>query len=220
MGLFGKTEKPDPRKKGREISTGLRKEQRGLQRQINQIQREKAKVEMELKKLAKQGDKEACRILAKEIVNSKKAIARIHTSIAQLKSLDYQVKNQVAMVKVSGAFQQSTEVMKSMQSLVKVDTLRNNMMAMSKEMTKMGMMSEMIEDTMDDALDNDDLDDEDTQTEIDKVLAEITQGVIGSLPEAEDTALPQVSVPGTSREQEEDESEDEDMEKRLAALRG
>ena len=124
------------------------------------------------------------------------------------------------MVKVSGAFQQSTEVMKAMQSLVKVDTIRDNMMAMSKELTKMGMMEEMIEETMDDVLDDDDLDDEDTQTEIDKVLAEITQGVVGSLPQAEDSALPQVSVPGTSREEEESEDEDEDMEKRLAALRG
>ena len=124
------------------------------------------------------------------------------------------------MVKVSGAFQQSTEVMKAMQSLVKVDTIRNNMMAMSKELTKMGMMEEMMEETMDDVLDDEDLDDEDTQTEIDKVLAEITQGVVGSLPQAEDSALPQVSVPGTSREEEESESEDEDMEKRLAALRG
>ena len=84
----------------------------------------------------------------------------------------------------------------------------------------MGMMEEMMEETMDDVLDDDDLDDEDTQTEIDKVLAEITQGVVGSLPQAEDSALPQVSVPGTSREEEESESEDEDMEKRLAALRG
>ena len=91
MGLFGKTEKPDPRKKAREISAGFRKEQRGLQRQILQIEREKKKVEMELKKLAKQGDRDACRVLAKEIVHTKKAISRIHTSIAQLKSLEYQV---------------------------------------------------------------------------------------------------------------------------------
>ena len=120
------------------------------------------------------------------------------------------------MVKVSGAFQQSTEVMKSMQSLVKVDTLRNNMMAMSKEMTKMGMMSEMIEDTMDDALDNDDLDDEDTQTEIDKVLAEITQGVIGSLPKSNNSVLPQTE---NSRKQEKEKSDNEDIDKMLSALK-
>ena len=58
------------------------------------------------------------------------------------------------MVKVSGAFQQSTEVMKAMQSLVKVDTIRNNMMAMSKELTKMGVMSEMMEETTDNVPDD------------------------------------------------------------------
>ena len=58
------------------------------------------------------------------------------------------------MVKVSGVFQQSTEVMKAMQSLVKVDTIRNNMMAMSKELTKMGVMSEMMEETTDNVPDD------------------------------------------------------------------
>jgi len=40
------------------------------------------------------------------------------------------------MARVSGAFEKSTEVMKAMQSLVKVSEVRNNMMELSKEMMK------------------------------------------------------------------------------------
>lgn len=40
------------------------------------------------------------------------------------------------MVRVSGAFEKSTEVMKMMQSLVKVGEVRGTMMELSKEMMK------------------------------------------------------------------------------------
>ena len=89
--LFNKNKKIDLREKAREVSSSCRKEQRGLQRQVNEINNSKKKVEIEIKKLAKRGDREGCRVLAKEIVNSNKIISRFHNSIAQLKSLDYQV---------------------------------------------------------------------------------------------------------------------------------
>jgi len=221
MGLFGKTEPPDPRKKVREMSASIRKEQRILQRQINKIDREVDKVKVSLKKSAKDGDKEACTILAKEIIHSQKAIARIHVSIAQLKSVEYTVKNQAAMVKVSGAFEKSTQVMQAMQRLVKVSEVRENMMVLSKEMTKMGIMEEMMEDAME--MDDEEIDDEETQDQIDKVLYEITAGALGKLPAAESGALPTISKPGPSRiveiESSEEEGEDEMMQQRLAALR-
>lgn len=223
MGLFGKTEPPDPRKKVREMSAAIRKEQRLLQRQINKIDQGINKVKLSLKKSAKDGDKQACNILAKEILHSRKAIGRIHVSIAQLKSVEYNIKNQAAMVKVAGAFEKSTQVMQAMQKLVKVAEVRDNMMNLSKEMTKMGIMEEMLEDTMD-VMDDDEIGDEETQDEIDKVLYEITAGTLGKLPEAESGALPEVSKPGTSHavevsDEEEEEEEDELMQRRLAALR-
>lgn len=45
-----------------------------LDRQIRSIQREEAKVKMELKKAAKRGDRDVCLVFAKEIVNSRKAV--------------------------------------------------------------------------------------------------------------------------------------------------
>ena len=48
-----------------------------------------------LKESAKKNDKEACRLLAKELVQSRKAIARIYTSKAHLNSVQCQMKAQL-----------------------------------------------------------------------------------------------------------------------------
>ena len=220
MGLFGKKPPPDPRVKGREISSELRKQGRLLDRQINQINREMNKVKVTLKAAAKKGDKATCTILAKEVVNANKSINRIYASKAQINSVDMSMKNQISMARVSGAFEKSTEIMKSMQSLVKVNEVQEQMMNLSKEMMKMGIIEEMMEDAFDSVTEEEEME-EAAQDEIDKVLYEITAGALGKLPDTEQGALPSVSNPEPAEADEEsEEEEDEDvMVQRLAALR-
>ncbi|XP_002130271.2 charged multivesicular body protein 3-like [Ciona intestinalis] len=211
MGLFGKNPPPDPREKARQWSSELRKEGRMLDRQIRNIQREQEKVKRSLKEAAKKGDKQSAAILAKELVHSNKSISRIYASKATINSVDMGIKNQVAMARVSGAFEKSSEVMKSMQELVKVGEVRESMMGLSKEMMKMGLVEEMMDDMMSPLDDSEEMEDA-AQSEIDKVLYDITAGALGKLPESEDHELPTIEV--------EDEEEDEDvMQRRLEALR-
>ena len=86
MGLFGAT-KVDPKKQVNEMQSVLRRETRAIDRQIRDIERQQEKTKNMLKQNAKKGDKAACRILAKEIVNSKKAVSRMYQSKAQLNSV-------------------------------------------------------------------------------------------------------------------------------------
>lgn len=73
----------------------IRKEGNQLDRQIRSIQREEEKVKRSLKQAAQKGDRDTCIILAKEIVNARKAINRIYTSKAHLNSVQMQMKNQL-----------------------------------------------------------------------------------------------------------------------------
>lgn len=73
----------------------LRKEGNQLERQINSIKREEEKVKRTLKDAAKKNDKDTCIILAKELIRSRKAINRIHTSKAHLNSVQLQMKSQL-----------------------------------------------------------------------------------------------------------------------------
>ena len=112
MGLFGKS--PDPKEQVNEWCKKLRKEGNQIERQINGIRREEAKVTKSLKDAAKKGDKDVCKILAKEIVHSRKTVNKLYAAKANINSISMQMKGQLATVKVAGSLQKSTEVMKTM----------------------------------------------------------------------------------------------------------
>ena len=64
--------------------------------------------------------------------------------------------------------------MAAMRNLIKLPEIQAAMMELSKEMTKAGLIEEMMEDTFE-SLEDDDLEEE-ADKEVDKVLWEITNG--------------------------------------------
>nr|CAG4646606.1 EOG090X0EF4 [Macrothrix elegans] len=215
MGLFGKSQEPNPKDKVNEWCSKLRKEGLQLDRQIRGIQREEEKVKRSLKDAAKKGDKEVCMILAKEILHSRKAISKIYTSKAHINSVSMQMKNQLATLRVAGSLQKSTEVMKAMQRLIRIPEVAATMRELSKEMMRAGIIEEMLEDTLEGLEDTEELE-EAAQEEVDKVLWEITAGQLGKAPAAVTDSLP---VPEPSQPVLEDEEELEEMQSRLQALK-
>lgn len=139
-----------------------------MDRQVRAIRNEEEKVKRSLKQAATKGDKDTCTILAKEIVRSRKATNRIYTTKAHLNSVQMQMKNQLATLRVAGALSKSAEVMQSMQNLVRVMEISGVMQEMSKEMMKAGIIEEMLDETMESIEDTDELEEE-VQTEVDKV---------------------------------------------------
>jgi len=129
----------------------------------------------------------------------------------------YRRRSITATLKVSGSLQKSTEVMAAMQKLVKLPEIAATMQEMSREMTKAGILEEMIEDTMESLEDTDEIEEE-AQGEVDKVLWELTDGKLGEAPSVP-IAAPSGAGPA-AKETEEDEEEDlEEMKNRLEALR-
>lgn len=219
MGLFGKSQEKNPKEMVQEWIHKLRKESCQLDRQLRAIHREEEKIKRSLKEAAKKGDKDVCKILAKEIIRARKACNKIYSSKAQLYSVSLQMKDQVAVLRVAGSLQKSTEVMQAMQSLIKVPEVAATMREMSKEMMKAGIIEEMLDETMDSIEDSEDMEDE-ADEEVDKILWEVTAGQLGTAP-AVVTETPGSVVPSTSTEEEpqEDDKELEEMKNRLQSLR-
>ena len=179
------------------------------------IQKEEAKIKKSIKDTAKRGDVGTAKMLAKEIVRSRKAVNRLHTSKAQMNSVVMQMENQMAQQKVTGHMQKSTEVMKMMSKLVKVSEVQEVMTNLQKEMCKAGVIEEMVDDAMD-ALDDDDAEDE-ADDAVAKVFEELAIEATGDMASASTAKVE------TPQEAQKDEDEDEDMkamEQRLAALKG
>ncbi len=105
--------------------------------------------------MAAKGDVKSARILAKEVVRTNKQRDKLHVSKARLGSIGVQLNQQlgesvatfsvapfdcfdVALLKVTGSLQKSTEIMKLSNNLVKLPQVSETMRNMSAEMTKVG----------------------------------------------------------------------------------
>ncbi|XP_065191045.1 charged multivesicular body protein 3-like [Sycon ciliatum] len=218
MGLFGKEPEKSPREQVREWRTKLRRETRTLDKQIRSIQGEEAKVKKSLKDAAKKGQKDVCNILAKEMVRSRKAVNKIYASKAQINSVMMQMQNQLATQRMAGAMAKSTEVMQSMNQLMRVPEIAAVMRELSKEMTKAGIIEEMMDDAFESALGDED-EEEAAEAEVDKILFEVTNGILGQAGPVEDNPLPAPAAAAAAATAASDEEEDDEMRARLEALR-
>ncbi|ODN73877.1 hypothetical protein L202_07394 [Cryptococcus amylolentus CBS 6039] len=190
---------PTPEEKVKAWQGKLRTQERQLDREIRNLEVATQKSRIELKQLAKKNDVKSARILAREVVRANKQRDRLESSKARIKSVNMQLQHQLSMVKVTGAFQKSTEIMKTTNALVKLPQLSATMREMSMEMMKSGIMEEMMEDTLDSVNDDEELEEEADQ-EVDKVLFELTDGKLG-----------QAGAVGAALPVEEEEENEEEM---------
>ena len=133
------------------------------------------------------------------------------------------MKQQVAQMKMAGCMKTSTDVMKSMQNLIKIPELQKITQDLSKEMVKAGIIDEMINDSIDNVLDDEDTDDL-ADEEVEKILFEVTQGKLKDLPSiATDSVGTQKEKTGVAAAAAaanvSDEEDADEMAKRLEALR-
>ncbi|KAK5834681.1 hypothetical protein PVK06_010357 [Gossypium arboreum] len=190
------------------------------------VQREEKSVQKAIREAAKRNDMGSAKALAKEIVISRKAVNRLYENKAQLNSISMHLGESVAIARTVGHLSKSAEVMKLVNNLMKAPQMAATMQEFSKEMTKAGVIEEIVNDAVDTALDSEDIEEE-TEEEVDKVLSEIAGETAAQLPEA--VRKERVRVPTqreTTSHQEEaiaegadDEEELEEIRARLARVR-
>jgi charged multivesicular body protein 3 len=157
---------------------------------------------------AKQAASET-RQFARELIRVRKQSARLHTSKAQLQSVQMQVSEAFSVRKIEGSLKASTAIMKDVNVLVKLPELTGTMRELSQELMKAGIIEEMVGDTLpDDGLLEGE--DEEAEAEVDKVLGEL-------LPKVEGKKIDEKPVEEEPVEEEEDY---EDQEATLAQMRG
>lgn len=204
--------KPDPKELVRKWQADLRTEQRKIDRQIRDIQFEEKKVHKAIKDAAKRNDMATCKVLAKEIIHSRKAVSRLYVNKAQMISIGNALTEQLAMLRVSGSLQKSGEVMKLVNDTIKLPEMQRTMFEMSKEMAKAGLIDEMMNDALDSALDNEDIEEE-TDAEVEKVLLEVAGETMAQLPAAKARPAPVAAEPVEAVQ------EDDELQERLNAMR-
>lgn len=162
---------------------------------------------------AKQAAAEA-RVYARELIRVRKQAARLHTSKAQLQSVQMQVTEAFSVRRIEGSLKAGTSIMKDVNTLIRLPELTGSMQELSQELMRAGIIEEMVGD----ALPNNELlenEDEEAESEVDKVLSEVLKGRLG----APEQQVPKVPVEEEEENIEEREAELEQMRGRLEALK-
>ncbi|TAQ87947.1 hypothetical protein B7494_g3732 [Chlorociboria aeruginascens] len=217
--------KPDPQAQVRKCNQLIRQNTRKLDRDIAQLK----VVENKTKSLiiaanrraqrnpsqAKQAAQET-RIFARELIRTRKTSERLLTSKAQLNSVAMQVTEAFAVRKIEGSIRASVGIMKDVNRLVRLPELMGTMRELSMELVKAGIIEEMVEDSLPSQMEDDE---EDAESEVDKVLGEILQDNMGKVGAMPVTPTP-VQEPVAEDEDEEDaEAMLDQMRGRLEALK-
>ena len=155
----------DPKEQAKQWRLKIKGEMRQLQRQIDTIDREEKKILKEIKKLAKEGQMDAVRTLAHAVSDSRKGKHRILMAKTGLNSMEMQIGQQMAMMRVGQALEKSSEIMAIMNKAVKLDAIGQTMRELAKEMETAGIIDELVDEAF---ADMDDEDAEDPVPELTK----------------------------------------------------
>jgi charged multivesicular body protein 3 len=162
---------------------------------------------------AKQAAQET-RIFAKELISVRKQNARLQTSKAQLQSVQMQVNEAFSVRKIEGSLKASTGIMRDVNMLIRLPELTGTMTELSRELVKAGIIEEMVGDMMpgEDMYEGED---EEAESEVDKVLSEILKDKLPATAIRPEDELP--SAPVT--EQEDGQEFSEEFANRMESLK-
>ncbi|XP_062831041.1 charged multivesicular body protein 2b isoform X1 [Anolis carolinensis] len=197
----------------KEQNKELRGTQRAIVRDRAALERQEKQLELEIKKMAKTGNKEACKVLAKQLVQLRKQKTRTYAVSSKVTSMSTQTKLMNSQMKMAGAMSTTAKTMQAVNKKMDPQKTLQTMQNFQKENMKMEMTEEMINDTLDDIF-NDSDEEQESQDIVNQVLDEIGIEISGKMAKAPSAAR---GMPSASTSQSATIS-DEEIERQLKAL--
>jgi len=210
MPLFSKA--PTAKEQVRATEKVVRTTQRTLERERNDLDRQEKKLQNDIKTAAKQGNKQTCTILAKQLLQLRKQKTKTYQVGSRVQSIGTQAKVMHSNMKMADAMATTTKTMVDMNKVMDPMKTAQTMKQFEMESAKMEMTEEMMNDTLDDVL-CDSGDEEEEDAIVNQVLDEIGIEISGKMshaPAAHSGRLGETSKASTS---------DADIERQLAALK-
>ncbi|TKC43351.1 charged multivesicular body protein 2a isoform X1 [Neophocaena asiaeorientalis asiaeorientalis] len=164
--LFGRRKTPE------EL---LRQNQRALNRAMRELDRERQKLETQekkiiadIKKMAKQGQMDAVRIMARDLVRTRRYVRKFVLMRANIQAVSLKIQTLKSNNSMAQAMKGVTKAMGTMNRQLKLPQIQKIMMEFERQAEIMDMKEEMMNDAIDDAMG-----DEDDEEESDAVVAQV-----------------------------------------------
>uniref|UniRef100_A0A8R1U1F3 SNF7 family protein n=1 Tax=Onchocerca volvulus TaxID=6282 RepID=A0A8R1U1F3_ONCVO len=152
--------------------SALRQTNRQIANDRRSLERKEKELELEIKKLAKQGHKEACNILIKELLQLRKQKAKNLNISAHMNSINAKNREMYSMGQMASAVGKTTNTMKIIEKQLPAGKLTKNLDEFIKTQERLGMTDKIVSDAFDTMLEESD-DDEKQDAIVRQVLDEI-----------------------------------------------
>lgn len=201
-----------PEQKMKEYKRGLDKTARDLDKERTKLLASEKKLMAEMKKMAKADQIESVKIMAKDLVRTRKYAQKFYRMKAQIQAVSLRLMTLSSTAQMSKAMAGVTKAMSAMNGQMNIPAMQNIMREFDKQNEIMGMKEEMMNDAIDDVMDEDGEEEEESTAEIEKIMAEVTMDFRAKVGVA-DAAMP------TKNPEVNETQEDKALEDRLQALK-
>ena len=209
----------------------LRKNQRALNKAMRELDRERAKMEQQekkiindIKKMAKQGQMDAVKIMAKDLVRTRRYVKKFMLMRANIQAVSLKIQTLKSQNAMAQAMKGVTKAMGNMNKQMKLPEIQKIMMEFEKQSEIMDMKGEMMEDAIDDVMGDED-DEEESDAIVNQVLDELGLQLNDQLGDAPvgtgtlTTAGPSKAKKAVAAAAAADDDDDADLQARLDDLR-
>lgn len=171
----------------------LRKNQRALNKAMRDLDRERMKMEQQekkvindIKKLAKEGQMDAVKIMAKDLVRTRRYVRKFMLMKANIQAVSLKIQTLKSQNTMAQAMRGVTRAMATMNRQLNMPQIQKILQEFEKQSEIMDMKEEMMSDSIDEAMAADD-DEEESDQVVSQILDELglqLNDTLSGLPQA------------------------------------
>ncbi|ORC91740.1 charged multivesicular body protein 2A [Trypanosoma theileri] len=201
-----------PQEAMRKYKRGLDRTIREIDRERNKLQTQERKIVMDMKRMAKQDQIDSVRIMARDLVRTRKYQQKMYRMRTQIQGVALRIQTMQSTGQMATAMKGVAKAMRSMNNKMNIPEMQRVMREFEKQNEMMGMKEEMMNDAIDDVMDDEGEEEDETELEIQKVMDEV------GLEFKSKVGVTDASLPSYQQQQGEEE-DDKELDARLAALK-
>ncbi|VVC33095.1 Snf7 family [Cinara cedri] len=168
--LFGRRMTPDEML--RKNQRALNKAMRDLDRENMRMEQQEKKIIMDIKKMAKDGQMESVKIMARDLVRTRRYQKKFMVMKANIQAVSLKIQTLKSQNAMGEAMKGVTKAMQNMNRQLNLPQIQRILQEFEKQSEVMDMKEEVMNDAMDDAME-DEGDEEETDQIVTQVLDEL-----------------------------------------------
>lgn len=203
----------------------LRQNQRALNKAMRDLDRERAKMEQQekkiindIKKMAKENQMDAVKIMAKDLVRTRRYVKKFILMRANIQAVSLKIQTLRSQNAMAQAMKGVTRAMQNMNKQLNLPQIQKIMQEFEKQSEIMDMKEEILNDAIDDAMGDED-DEEESDAVVNQILDELGLDLSDKLKELPNTGGTLSTAASTSAKAAPVADADADLQARLENLR-